>query len=467
MSRTAKAALWFAFCTFFQQGITLLTTPIFTRLLSTSDYGTVAVYSSWVGILTVFCTLNLSAGVFNNGMIAYEKNRDKYVSAMQGLSLIATAVVFILFLFFKDYWDAIIGLPPALVVLMFIQILMIPPLNFWMVRQRFELKYRKLVLVTVLVAVMTPLLGIILIFLSSDKAFGQILSLVIVQVAAGGFFLVYHFMKNKTFFDKEAWKFALKFNIPLLPHYLALMVLNQVNRILVNNFCGADFAGIYSIAFSAGSMLSVMISAINATLVPWAYEHYKRKDYSALNSVASKLTILMSGCMFLMVVIAPEIVWVLAPAEYYDAVYLIPPIAIGFLFTFVTYLTGTIEFYFGSTISVAISSVFCACLNLLLGIVFIPYFGYESAAYVTLICYMLWSCARYLSMKRTLKKEHISERPFSALKVYFIIVVAAVAGLAMLGLYPYPFYIRYSIVALLLVLAIVFRKQIVRLVRLS
>ena len=90
LSPVAKAAVWFTFCSFFQQGISLLTTPIFTRILSEADYGLVAVYNSWLSLLTVFCTLNLSGGVFNNGMIAYEKYRDKYVASMQGLSITVT-----------------------------------------------------------------------------------------------------------------------------------------------------------------------------------------------------------------------------------------------------------------------------------------------------------------------------------------------------------------------------------------
>lgn len=34
-----KASLWFLICAFLQKGISFITTPIFTRLLSTSEYG--------------------------------------------------------------------------------------------------------------------------------------------------------------------------------------------------------------------------------------------------------------------------------------------------------------------------------------------------------------------------------------------------------------------------------------------
>ena len=40
LSVQAKAALWFTICSFLQKGISFITVPIFTRLMSTEDlYG--------------------------------------------------------------------------------------------------------------------------------------------------------------------------------------------------------------------------------------------------------------------------------------------------------------------------------------------------------------------------------------------------------------------------------------------
>ena len=467
MGPVAKAATWFTFCSFFQQGISLLTTPIFTRILSESDYGIVAVYNSWLALLTVFCTLNLSGGVFNNGMVTYEKSRDKYVAAMQGLSVTVTVVIFLVYCLFSSQWNMVIGLPPLLVQLMFLQILMIPSVNFWMVRQRFELKYKVLVFVTIGMSVATPILGILFIVLSSDKALGQIFSFVLVQTVFGLSLMIYQFKRGCSFFDKKAWLFALKFNIPLLPHYLALMVLNQINRILINNFYGPENAGLFSIAFSAAGLLSVLTSAINATLVPWAYGKFKENKHSDMRKVATNLTVVMSCAMLLMVVVAPEIVAILAPSSYFEAVYLIPPMAIGFLFAFVSYLTGTVEFYYEATLGVAIASVLCALLNIVLGIIVIPKCGYASAAYVTLICYVLWSLMRYISMRKVLKKRKIVGQPFSGIKVYSIILLFSFIAFLVLLLYNLPFYARYIIVFAILATGIVFRKKIAEIVSLK
>ena len=64
-----KAAIWFMFCNIIQKGITMLTVPIFTRLLSTEEYGIYSVYQSWYSILTIITTLYLFGGFYNKGMV--------------------------------------------------------------------------------------------------------------------------------------------------------------------------------------------------------------------------------------------------------------------------------------------------------------------------------------------------------------------------------------------------------------
>ena len=47
MSIASKAALWFTICGFVQKGISFITVPIFTRLLTTEQYGVVSIFYSW------------------------------------------------------------------------------------------------------------------------------------------------------------------------------------------------------------------------------------------------------------------------------------------------------------------------------------------------------------------------------------------------------------------------------------
>ncbi len=79
LSIQARAALWFTICSFLQKGISFITVPIFTRLMSTEEYGTYTVYLSWLQILTILTSLYLFNGVYDNAMAKYEKQRDANV----------------------------------------------------------------------------------------------------------------------------------------------------------------------------------------------------------------------------------------------------------------------------------------------------------------------------------------------------------------------------------------------------
>lgn len=48
-----KASTCYLIGNIFNKGIAFLTVPIFTRILSTSDYGIVTTYNSWIGIVSM------------------------------------------------------------------------------------------------------------------------------------------------------------------------------------------------------------------------------------------------------------------------------------------------------------------------------------------------------------------------------------------------------------------------------
>ena len=96
-----RASFWFLVCAFLQKGISVLTTPIFTRLLSTDEYGRFSVFNSWLSILAVFVSMNLYSGVYVQGLVKFEDSKRQFSSAMQGLSLVLTIGWVIIYLLFR------------------------------------------------------------------------------------------------------------------------------------------------------------------------------------------------------------------------------------------------------------------------------------------------------------------------------------------------------------------------------
>ena len=76
ISVPARAAFWFLFCGFIQKASRAIITPILSRLFTTAEYGQYSVFYSWMDIATVFVSLNLSAGVYTQGIVKFEYNVD-------------------------------------------------------------------------------------------------------------------------------------------------------------------------------------------------------------------------------------------------------------------------------------------------------------------------------------------------------------------------------------------------------
>lgn len=67
-----KAAVVYTMASVFSRGLSMITVPIFTRIMSTSEIGMVNLYNSWYSLLSVIATLSLTSGGFQAAMKDFE-----------------------------------------------------------------------------------------------------------------------------------------------------------------------------------------------------------------------------------------------------------------------------------------------------------------------------------------------------------------------------------------------------------
>lgn len=459
-----RASAWFLICAFMQKGISAVTTPIFTRLLTTTEYGQYSVFDSWLRIVTVFVSFNLSAGVYIQGMVKFEEQRKKYASAIQGLSFTLIFLWTIIYISFHDFWNNLLALTTVQMLAMFLMIWTSSVYNFWSVGQRMDFRYRKLVFVTLLVSFAKPVLGIFFVLHAEDRVTARILGLAFVELVAYSGFFFSEMYKGKTFFDWKIWKYAFLFNLPLLPHYLSGMVLNSADRIMISRMVGEDTAGIYSLAYSVSLIMTMFNTALLQTIEPWLYKKIKSNQLNELSKVAYPTFIIIAGVNIVMIAFAPEIVAVFAPPEYYDAIYVIPPVAMSGYFMFAYSFFAAFEFYYEKTGYISIATVVGAVANIILNYVFIRIFGYYAAGYTTLFCYILYAVFHYCFMRK-LCHEFLGYVQIYSAKI----LLAITAGFMILGfllLFTYQSVIlRYSIIVVLAACLVIWRKKLILIVR--
>ena len=340
---------------------------------------------------------------------------------------------------------------------MFIYFVIHPALSFWNTRQKVEYKYKRMVVVTLLASVITPSLSILLLKATDIRAKAIILGYLIAQTGLALFFYVFEIVKGKVLYNEKYWLYALKFNIPLIPHYLSLIILGQSDRVMIRNICGNSAAGIYSFAYQIANAMIILASAINGSRVPWAYEQLKKNIYNRLQDVANFLCIFFGIITLCVSLIAPEVVKILAKSEYMEAIYVIPVVALGIYFTSIYELFCGVEFYYSATQYVMIASCIGAVVNIILNAVFIPIFGFIAAGYTTLFCYIVVTLMHFLFMRKVCKKHNINDAIFNIRVIFNISMTISVA--VFLSMLTYKHDIVRFMVLVLLLLSLFFQKD--------
>lgn len=456
-----KASFWFLICAFLQRGISLITTPVFTRLLSTEEYGQYSVFQSWLSIVTVFVSLNLYSGVYVQGLVKFEDNKKSFSSSLQGLCLTLVAIWMIIYLLFQDFWNALFGLTTVQMLAMLIMIWTSSAFSFWSVEQRVNSKYQILVAVTLFVSLIKPILGILLVIYAEDKVTARILGILLVEMVAYTPFFFLQIRKGKQFYSKTIWKYALGFNIPLLPHYLSMTVLNSADRIMIGRMVGESEAGIYNLAYSISMIMMMFNTALMQTIEPWLYKKIKEKKVADISKVAYPAFVLIAGVNIILMFLAPEVISIFAPAEYADAIWIIPPVAMSVFFMFLYTFFAVFEFYYEKTKYITLATMIGAIANIILNAIFIDLFGYYAAGYTTLVCYMLFALFHYCFMKVLCKKHLENEQVYETSKL--LMIVGSFLAMGLMCLFTYQnIYVRYSLVLLLGLVAFILRKKIIR-----
>lgn len=472
LSAPIKASIWFTVSNVIQKGIALLSTPIFTRLMTTEQYGAYSVYQSWYSIISIFATLNLYAGVYNNGLLKAntESKKQSFTSCMLGLSTTITCILFIIYLVGCDFWTSLLDLSPLFMFAMFAELLFSPAFSFWSAKERFDYKYRKVVAVTVLMGIFSPLLGVIAVLNTEYKTEARVLSFVFVQICIGLIIYIYTMYKGRTFFSKEIWKFALAFNLPLIPHYLAQTILGQADRIMISKMIGAREAALYSVTYTISMMFNIVMGAINNSLVPYIYKSMESQNYASLKKNMKLIIVFVAIACLAATAFGPEIIKIFASPEYYEAHKIVPPVAISLFFIFLFGIFGSIEFYFEETRFIMVASSAAAVLNVVLNYFGIQWFGYTACAYTTLFCYILLSIAHYIAIAVLIKKNLGPEKTMTVNLIYdgkFIWPVSFATILAMvimLLIYEMTL-VRYLFILAILVLAFVYKNKLLALLK--
>ncbi|HEM6086692.1 TPA: oligosaccharide flippase family protein [Streptococcus suis] len=380
-----KISTYYIIGTLFNQGISFLTVPIFSRLLTPYDYGVVNTYTSWVAIASMIISCAVYMGI-RSAFVEFEENINDVMSTLTTLTLLNGAICLIVIgicIFFIDIKNPeliLLGLGNA-VGQALLQ-------NYSMYQMmKFDYRFRTFLLVFPnLLAVLISLFTVLYLF-SDYRYLGRIIPTALTQLFFGLFITYLIYRKSLIIWNFYYVRFALKISLPLVLHGIALNILSQSDRLMITAFRNASETGIYSLVYNFGMLATVITTGLDGVWVPWFTNKLKNNEESIINTQVKYYIEFMTFAMCGLILIGPEIIKILAGRDYWDGIRLVPPIVLANLLIFAYTLYVNVEHYYKKTVFITINTVIAATINLITNYLFIPKYGYFAAAFTTLFSY--------------------------------------------------------------------------------
>lgn len=435
--KALKSGLWYTISNFLINGLNFLITPLFTRMMTKAEFGDYNNYVSWLAIVTVIVTLNLESTMIS-ARYDFENDFDDYISSMLLLSSISIGIWWIIANIFSGFFTDYFGMPQYSINIMFGYLMLLPAINLYIGRERYNFAYKKTVIISLIQALSIAGLSIALVYFMNDKVLGRILGASIGPIVIG-LWLYYLIIKKGKKIQASYWKYALKVCIPFIPHLLSLVLLNSMDRVMIKKICGAEDTALYSVAYTCGYIVTIFLNAINSAFAPWLGEKLALKEYGDIKKFSKKYVGLFAGLVLGIMLFSPEIVLILGGKKYLVAQYAIPPIIMGCMCQFLYVMFVNVEQFEKKTIGMAFASVSAALLNYVTNSIFIPKYGYVAAAYTTLAGY-LWLLIVHMFLVYRLKLSKVYD--------YKLVIFVALIGVLVTGLITFIY--SYTLIRLVL-----------------
>lgn len=387
--------------TFILQGIVLITTPIFTRLLGAEQYGLYSLFNSWVLILSCVMGLGMGSSI-GTGMYTF---RNEYIKFRNSVLLMSTFICFaellVLYLL-RNGISYFIGFDSFIVMLIGICAFGHYIVNF----AQLCFTYEKRALLNLILSISVSFGGVILSiyciiqFTDETKYIGRILGVTIVYFFAALIVWILLYLKKLSKPNIGYLKYSLMLGVPIVFHTLSQNILSQSDRVMMQMFSvSASDIGIYSLFYTLSSVLSTILNSLNNSWCPFYYDDVSEAKWGQINEKSKHYVELFTVVCVGFLLLSREVSYIMSDRSYWGRINIIPILAIAVYFTFMYQHPVNFEFYHKKTYIIACGTIGAGILNIVLNALLIPGFGMYGAAFATALSYFMLFIVHYLIVK--------------------------------------------------------------------
>lgn len=394
----------YAIANLFTRGISFVLLPLYTAVLSPTDFGMIDFITIVGSLVAVTTALEVTQGLHRYVPEHLGTEEPKlYASTALWFTISCYSLLLILFNVFADSISVMMfDTADKSLLVKIASISYLVNAIFYLIQSqlRCELKTKENVACVTLSALCISLFTAIALLVLSAGVEGAILAIISGNVV--GIVLAFYFCRASIgfVFSSTHLKAMLKFSIPLIPSSVGVITAMYIDRISIKEMLSLQELGIYGVASRVAFITSLLIVGFQQALTPLIYSRYKKPETP--KQVARLFQIFIAAALVFFLVISffrHEIISIIATEAFARAADLIPFLCAAVIFsTLYIFFPGLgIE---GKTKTISIISLATAAVNLVLNYLLIPEFGLVGSSFANCFSAALgFLCYYYFSQK--------------------------------------------------------------------
>lgn len=416
--------------------------PFYTRVLTTSEYGTSDLIFTTISLLYPLFTVLMTEAIMRFSLDEMY-NKKQIFSIAVYISLIGLIVLFIfspvmlLFSAIKNYYLYFL-------IYYFLYIFDLLFLQFAKGINKVKV-YSIAGILNTFVTVMCNILFLTVLKLGLD---GYFLAYIAGLLVSSGYMVIknqlWKYLISPKKINKTVIKEMLSFSIPMIPNSISWWISNSSDKYLLSYLCSVSVNGIYSISYKIPSIITVISNIFMGAWQISSVDNFgseeNKKFYSTVYKNYSSLLIIIISFLVLFLKIIAKFIFA---KEFYIAWECSIILLLAALFNSKAAFLGTIYTSAKKTRFLFVSTLLGAMTNIVLNIILIPLYEAKGAAIATLISYLIVWLARLINSRNILK---ISINLKKDLISYVLIVIQIVI---------YIFNIKFSFIINFVILLVI------------
>lgn len=397
-----KNSILFTISSFGSKVLSFFLVPLYTKILSTSDYGIADLVLTTSTLLSYIVTINIGDAVLR---FTLDKKADKegvfrfgFITIIKGCTFFS-AVVFILYLLNIIKW-------PDYCYLFLVLYLSVNAINTLFQNYLRGIDKIKQVAVSGTLTTLVMLISnIIFLIVFKLGIVGYFLSLVL-----GPFFsTVYCLAQCKgvkeliigELCEDQVKREMIKYSIPLIFNGIAWWVSSSLDRYFIVAISGASENGIYAVASKIPGILTTMTGIFSQAWILSAVKEFDKEGGAAFFSNIYKLynTLLVTICSMLILINIPIAKFLFAK-DFFEAWMYSSPLLLSVLFNSLAGFVGGIFSVVKDNRMYPVSTVSAAIVNATLNAILIPKYEVLGAAIATAISFFIVFAIRFIASKK-------------------------------------------------------------------